>query len=57
MPSEKRLFDHRRGLNQVTGVLVIVMGLFLIGVASPRVLMAEKRLHVSPARLGPWAVP
>jgi len=51
------LYDHQRGLNQITGVLVIVMGLFLIGVASPRVLMAERRLHVSPSRLGPWAAP
>jgi cytochrome c-type biogenesis protein len=51
------LNDHKRGLNQVTGVIVIVMGLFLAGVASPRLLQAEKRFHVSPRRLGPYAAP
>ena len=51
------LFEHRRGLNQITGAIVIVMGLFLAGVASPRVLNAEKRFHVSPRKLGPYAAP
>ncbi len=51
------LFEHRRGLNQITGAVVIVMGLFLAGVASPRVLEAEKRFHVSPRKLGPYAAP
>ena len=51
------LFAHRRGLNQITGAIVVVMGLFLAGVASPRLLEAEKRFHVSPRRLGPYAAP
>jgi cytochrome c-type biogenesis protein len=51
------LFDHRLGLNRVTGVIVIVMGLFLAGVASPQLLSAEKRFHVSPSKLGPYAAP
>ena len=33
------------------------MGLFLAGVASPRLLEAEKRFQVSPSRLGPFAAP
>lgn len=51
------LFDHRETLNRVMGVVVIIMGLFLAGVASPQLLQAEKRFHVSPSKLGPWAAP
>ncbi len=51
------LNDHRRGLNQVTGAIVIVMGLMLAGVASPRLLQVEKRFQVSPSKLGPYAAP
>ena len=51
------LFNHREILNRVTGAIVIVMGLFLAGVASPRLLQAEKRFHVSPRTLGPYAAP
>ena len=53
----RTLNDHERGLNQITGVLVIVMGLFLAGVASPRLLQAERRMRVTPSRLGPYAAP
>jgi cytochrome c-type biogenesis protein len=51
------MLHHKVGFNRVSGVFVIVMGLFLAGVASPRVLEAEKRFHVSPRRLGPFAAP
>jgi cytochrome c-type biogenesis protein len=51
------LFDHKQVLNRVMGVIVIAMGLFLAGVASPRLLQAEKRFHVAPSKLGPWAAP
>ena len=51
------LQDHKRGLNQLAGILVIVMGLFLAGFMSPRLLMAERRIHVSPSKLGTWAPP
>jgi cytochrome c-type biogenesis protein len=51
------MFDHKVVFNRVAGVVVIVMGLFLAGVASPRLLEAEKRFHVSPRRLGPYAAP
>lgn len=51
------LLEHQVGLNRVAGVLVIAMGLFLAGLVSPRVLQAERRLHVSPSRLGVWAAP
>src|SRR5207302_7515030 len=48
---------HQRGLEQVAGVVVIVMGLFLAGFVSPRLLLMERRLHVQPTELGAWAPP
>ncbi|HUR78035.1 MAG TPA: cytochrome c biogenesis protein CcdA [Acidimicrobiales bacterium] len=51
------LNEHERGLNQITGAVVIVMGLFLAGVASPRLFQAERRFHATPSRLGPYAAP
>ena len=48
----RTLLDHQRGLNQIMGVIVIVMGLFLAGVASPRLLQAETSVPrlAAPAR-------
>src|SRR5947209_9868398 len=51
------LLDRRRLLETVAGVVVIGMGVVLAGFASPRVVMTERRFHVSPSRLGPWAAP
>jgi cytochrome c-type biogenesis protein len=53
----RTLGDHQRGLEQVSGVAVIAMGLFLAGFISPRVLQTERRFHVSPSRLGEWGAP
>lgn len=51
------LNDHQRGFNVVAGVLVIVMGLFIAGVVSPRVMQQERRFRVAPSRLGVFAAP
>ena len=51
------LLDHQRELNRVAGVLVIAMGLFLAGLFSPAILQRERRMHVSPSRLGAYAAP
>jgi cytochrome c-type biogenesis protein len=51
------LRQHQRGLNQLAGIVIIVMGLFLAGLVSPRVLQQERRFHVSPSRLGAYAPP
>ena len=51
------LVDHQKGLNQVAGLVTIVMGLLIAGVVSPRLLQQERRLHVSPSRLGVFAPP
>jgi cytochrome c-type biogenesis protein len=48
---------HQEVLNRVAAIVVIVMGLLLAGLVSPRFLMQERRLHVSPSRLGVWAAP
>ena len=51
------LIEHQRGLNQIAGVITIVMGLVIAGFVSPRVIQQERRLHVSPSRLGAFAPP
>jgi cytochrome c-type biogenesis protein len=53
----RALGDHQRGLEQVSGAVIVVMGLFLAGFISPRVLQTERRIHVSPSRLGDWGAP
>jgi cytochrome c-type biogenesis protein len=51
------LADHQIGLSRLAGAVIIVMGLFLAGFISPRVLQTERRIHVSPSGLGSWAPP
>ncbi|MBV9253842.1 MAG: cytochrome c biogenesis protein CcdA [Actinobacteria bacterium] len=48
---------HQEALNRAAAIVVIVMGLLLAGLVSPQFLMQERRLHVSPSRLGVWAAP
>lgn len=49
--------DHQRLIERISGIAIIVMGLFLAGLVSPRFLQRERRLHVSPRALGTWAPP
>ena len=51
------LIDHQRGLEQIAGVVIVVMGLVIAGVVSPRLLAQERRFHVSPSQLGSVAPP
>jgi len=51
------LNDHRQVLDRAAGIFVIVMGLFLAGLVSPRFLVVERRFHVPVARLGALAPP
>jgi cytochrome c-type biogenesis protein len=51
------LREHQRALEQVAGAVVMAMGVFLAGFVSPRFLMMERRLHVSPSEVGAWAPP
>ena len=51
------LLRHQQGLNQVAGVLTIVMGLFIAGVVAPAAMQRERRFHVLPESLGVFAPP
>jgi cytochrome c-type biogenesis protein len=51
------LTHHKRVLDQISGALIIAMGLILAGAISPAFLQRERRFHVSPSRLGVWAPP
>jgi cytochrome c-type biogenesis protein len=53
----RTLLEHQRTLNQVAGVVVILMGLVLAGFVSPAFMQRERRFHVSPSRLGVFAAP
>jgi cytochrome c-type biogenesis protein len=53
----RTLQEHQRVFEQVAGALVMAMGVFLAGFVSPRFLMIERRLHVSPSGVGAWAPP
>ncbi len=51
------LQHHKRVLDETSGALIVVMGVILAGLVSPRFLQQERRFHVSPSRLGVWAPP
>ncbi|MEO5679191.1 MAG: cytochrome c biogenesis protein CcdA [Acidimicrobiales bacterium] len=51
------LFDHKLGLQKVSGVLIVVMGLAIAGLVRPAVFDRERRFHVSPSALGSYAPP
>ena len=51
------LLRHQQGLNQVAGVVTIVMGLFIAGVLVPGAMQRERRFHVLPESLGIFAPP
>jgi len=53
----RALIEHQRGLDIVAGSVVVVLGLWLAGVGTPRVFMRERRFHPLPSRLGAWAPP
>jgi cytochrome c-type biogenesis protein len=51
------LLDHERAFDIGAGAVVVLLGLFLSGVGTPRLLLAERRFHPLPSRLGRWAPP
>jgi cytochrome c-type biogenesis protein len=53
----RTLQAHQRALEDVSGVLILVLGLFLAGVWTPAALQRERRVQVLPSRLGPFAAP
>jgi cytochrome c-type biogenesis protein len=53
----RELLGHQRGFDVAAGVLVVLLGLVLAGVGTPRLLLTERRFHPLPSRLGRWAPP
>lgn len=53
----RTLQAHQRTLNLVAGVVIIGGGLLFTGLVRPAWLIRERRWHVAPSRLGPWAAP
>ena len=51
------LFDHQLGLRQVSGALIVVMGLALAGLVRPAFFERERRFHVPARALGSYAPP
>jgi cytochrome c-type biogenesis protein len=51
------LQHHKRVLDQISGVVIVAMGLILAGAVTPAFMQRERRFHVSPARLGVFAAP
>jgi cytochrome c-type biogenesis protein len=51
------LTHHKRVLDQISGGLIIAMGLVLAGAVTPAFMQRERRFHVSPSGLGVWAPP
>jgi cytochrome c-type biogenesis protein len=48
---------HQQLLEQIAGGAIVVMGLIFAGLARPGWLVQDRRVHVRPSRLGPWAAP
>lgn len=53
----RALIEHQRGLDIAAGAVVVVLGLWLAGVGTPRLFFRERRFHPLPSRLGVWAPP
>lgn len=51
------LYDHQLGLRQVSGALIVVMGLAMAGLVRPSFFDRERRFHVSSRALGVYAPP
>jgi len=51
------LLGHQRALDIAAGVLVVVFGVWMAGIATPRRFLFEHRFHPLPSRLGVWASP
>ncbi|MHB8681255.1 MAG: cytochrome c biogenesis CcdA family protein [Acidimicrobiales bacterium] len=51
------LLQHQRGLDIAAGIAIVLFGVWLAGVGTPRLFLVERRFHPRPSRLGPWAPP
>ena len=51
------LFDHQRGFVIAAGVVIVVLGIWLAGIGTPRLFQRERRFHPRASKLGVWAPP
>ncbi len=51
------LQTHQRGLDEIAGSMVVLLGVWSLGVGTPRLFSRERRFHPLPSRFGPWAAP
>jgi cytochrome c-type biogenesis protein len=51
------LLDHQRGFDIGAGIVIVILGLWLTGLGTPRLMLQERRFHPRPSRLGVWAPP
>jgi cytochrome c-type biogenesis protein len=51
------LLHHQRGFVIGAGIVIVLLGLWLTGVGTPRLFMRERRFHPRASRLGAWAPP
>lgn len=51
------LLSHQRGLEIAAGAVVILLGIWLAGIGTPRLFLGERRFHPLPSKLGAWAPP
>ncbi len=51
------VYQHREALTRIAGIVIIAMGLVVAGLFRPMALLTDRRVQVSPQRLGPYAAP
>jgi cytochrome c-type biogenesis protein len=51
------LVEHHRGLDIVAGLSIVLLGVWLAGVGTPRLFFRERRFHPRASKLGRWAPP
>lgn len=51
------LVHHQRAFDIPAGVVIVVLGLWLAGVGTPRLFLSERRFHPLPSRLGRFTPP
>ncbi len=51
------LLVHQRDFAVASGIIIVILGLWLAGVGTPRFFMRERRFHPRASRLGVWAPP
>ena len=53
----RTLQSHQHLLNQIAGGVIVLAGVVVAGLFRPAFLMRERRIHVSPSKLGEWGAP